>query len=149
MSYYTDITSPYIWILIWRGQILSHHVVCVLHNMFGGRHLLQHQQWKYRHSHWTATSAIPLSIQVLCNLPVLSRQEQRTANLCPFPTPRTCLQQKIWWRSCSTAPTFAVLCTEERRTRQWLVLCVQSRLWRVQLHTMNCSNDLAFWKVYY
>ena len=35
MSYYTDITSPNTWTLLWRVQVLSYHVVCVLHNMFG------------------------------------------------------------------------------------------------------------------
>ena len=149
MSYYTDITSRYIWILLWRGQALCYHVACVLHNMFWGRNLLQHQQWNYRHSHLIATSAIQLSFQVLYNIPALSRQEQDTANRCPFPTLRTCLHRKIWWRSCSTAPTFAILRIEERTTRQWLALCVQSVLWRVQLHTINCSHDLDFWTVYY
>ena len=52
---------------------LSYHDVCVLHNLFWGRNLLQHQQWNYRH---IATSAIKLSFQVLYTLPVLSRQEQ-------------------------------------------------------------------------
>ena len=150
MSYYRDITSPYIWTLLQKGQALSYRVVCVLHSMFCGRNLLRHQQWIYRHNHLIATSAIPLSFQVSCNLPVLSRQEQRTTNLCPFPTVRTCLHRKIWWRkSCSTAPTFAFLRIDEWRTRQWLVLCVQSQLSRVQLHTMSCSNDLEFWTVYY
>ena len=119
MSYYTDITSPYIWILLWRGQVLSYQVVCVLYNMFGGKSFLQHQQWKYRHSHLIATSAIPLWFQVLYNLPVLSRQEQGTANLCPLPTLGTCSHHRIWWRSCSTAPTFEVFRIEEWRTRQW------------------------------
>ena len=149
ISYYIDTTSPYIWTLLWRDQVLSSHVVCVLHNMFEGRNLLQHQQWNYRHSHLIAISVIPLSLQVLYNLPVFPRQEQDTANLCPFPTLRICLHHKIWWRSWSTAPTIAVLRIEELRTRQWLALCVQSELWRVQLNTMNCSHDLAFWTVYY
>ena len=149
MSYYTDITSPHIWILLWRGQALSYHVVCVLHNMFWVRNLLQHQQWNYRHSHLIATSAIQLSFQVLYNLPVLSRQEQDTENLCPFLTLPTCLHHRIWWRSCSTAPTFANLRIEEWKSRQWLALCVQYVLWRVQFHTMNCSHSLAFWTIYY
>ena len=149
MSYYTDITFPYIWTLLWRGQALSYLVVYVLHNMFGRRNLLKHQQWNYRHGHLFATSAIQLSLQVLCNLAVLSRQDQDTVNLCPFPTFRTCLHHRIWWRSCITAPTFAILRIAEWRTRQGLVLCVQSQLLRVQLHTMNCSNGLAFWTVYY
>ena len=149
MSYYTGMTSPYIWTLLWRGQVLSYHVVDVIHNIFGRRNLLQHQQWNYWHSHLIATSAIRLSLQVWYNLPVLSQQEQDTANLCPFPTPRTFLHHRICWRSCSTAPTFAVLRIEEWKTRQWLALCVQSLLWWVQLHTMNCSHDLAFWTVYY
>ena len=86
--------------------------------------LLQHQRWNYRHSQLIATSAIPLSFQVLYNLPVLSRQEQGTANLCPFATLWTSLHHRIWWRKCSTAPTFAVLPIEDWRTRQRLVfLC--------------------------
>ena len=147
MSGFTDVTSLYIWTFSGEGM-LSYHVVCVLHNMFGGIKLLQHQQWNYRHSHLIATSAIPLSFQVWYNLPVLSRQEQDTANLCPFLTLRTCLHQRIWWRGCGTAPTF-VLRIKEWRTRQWLALSVQSVLWRFQIHTMSCSHGLAFWTVYY
>ena len=112
--------------------------------MFWGKNLPQHQQWNYRHRHSIAASAIPLSFQVLDILPVLSRQEQDTASLCPFPTLRTCLHHRICWRSCSTAPFFAVLRIEDWRTRQWFALCVQFVLWRVQLHTMNCSHDLDF-----
>ena len=149
MSYYIDITSQYIWTLLWRSQAISYHVVWVLHNMFGGRNLLQHLQWNYRHNHLIATSAIQLSFQVLHNLPVLSRQEQGTANLFPFPTLPTWLHHRIWWRNCSTAPTFAVLRIEEWRIRRWLALYVQSVLWWVQLHTINCSHDLAFGTVYY
>ena len=115
--------------------------------MSGGRNLLQHQQWNYRHSHLIATSANPISFQVLYNLPVLSRQEQDTANLCPFPTLWTSLHHKILWRSCSTAPTFAVLRFEEWRIRQWLALCVQSERWWVQYHTITYSYYLAFWTV--
>ena len=143
MSYYIDITSQYIWILLQIGQALSYHIICVLHNMSWGRNLLEHQSI-YWHSQLIATSAIELSFQVLYNLPVLSRQEQDTANLCPFLTLRTCLHHKIWWRSCSTAPAVAILRIEEWRTRQWLALCVQFVLCRVQLHTMNCSHDLVF-----
>ena len=130
------------------GSLLS-CFFCVLHNMLQGRNLLPHQQWNYRHSHLIATCAIQLSFQVLYNIPVLSRQEQDTANLCPLLTLRNCLHHKIWWRSCSTAPTFATLRNEEWRTRQWLVLCVQFQLWRVQLRTMICSYNLASWTVYY
>ena len=115
--------------------------------MFCGRNLLQHQQWEYRQSHLAATSAIVLSFQVLYNLPVLCGQEQDTASLCPFLTLRICLGYRIWWRRCSTAPTSAVLRNEEWRVRQRLGLCVQSVLWQVQLHTMNGSHDLAFWKI--
>ena len=149
MSYYTDIISSYIWTLLWRGQVLSYQVVFVLHNMFGGRNLLQHQLWNYRHIHWIATSAILLSFQVLYNLPYLSRQQQDTANRCPISIHRTCSHHKIWCKSCNTAPIFAVLRVEAWWSRKWLVLCVQSVLWRVQLHTMNCWHDLAFWTVYY
>ena len=148
MSYYTDITSPYIWTLLWRGQALSYHVVCVLHNFFGQRKLLQHRQWNYRHGHLIGTSAIPLSFQIWYNLPVFSRQEQDTANLCPFPTIRIRLHHRGWWRRCGTAPTFAIFPIEEWKTGHWLALFVQSVPWRVQLHTMNCSNHLAFWTVY-
>ena len=95
---------------------------------------------------WFSTSAIPLSFQVWYNLPVFFPQKQDTANLCPFPTLRTCFHHRIWWRSCSTAPTFAVLSFEEWRTRQGLALCVRSVLWRVQLCTMNYSRDLALRK---
>ena len=149
MSDYTDITSSYIWAILWRSQALSYHVVCVLHNMFRGKSLLEHQQWNYRHSHLIITSVISLFFQVLYNFPIPSRQEQGTANLYPFPTLRNCLQYRIWWKSCSTAPTFAVLCVKEWRTRFWLVFCVQSELWRVQHHTTNCSCDLTFWTVYF
>ena len=100
-------------------------------------------------SHLTATPAIQLSFQVLYNLPVASRQEQKTANLCPFLLLRTCLHHRIWWRSCSKAPTFATLSIGEWRTRQWLALYVQSVIWRVQLHTKKCSHDLVFWTIYY
>ena len=148
MSYYTDITSPYIWILLWRGQTLSYHVLFVLYNMFWRRNLLKHQQWSYRHSQLIATSAIQLSIQVVNNLPVLSG-EQDIGKLCPFPTLRTCLHRRIWWRSCSTAPIFAILPIEEWRTRHRLALRVQCVLWRLQLHTMICSHDLAFWTFNY
>ena len=149
MSHNTDITSPYIWTLLWRGQSLSYHVVCVIHNMFGGRISLQHQQWNYRHSHLIATSGIPLPFQLRYNLPVIFRPEQDTANLCQFPTLRTCSHHKIWWRSYSKAPIFAVMRIEEWRTRDWLALCVQSVLWRVQLHTKNCSHAPASSTVYY
>ena len=117
--------------------------------MFWGKNLLWHQQWNYRHSHLIATSAIQLSFRVLCNLTVLSRQEQDTANLCPFLTLRFCLHHRNCRRSFSIAPTFATFRIEEWRTRQWLALSVQPKLWRVQLHTMNCSHDLAFWTIYY
>ena len=149
MSYYIDITSPYIWILLYIGQALSYHVICALHNMFWGRKLLQHRQWNYRHSHLIATSANPLSFHVLYNLPFLSRQEHDMASLCPFPTLGTCLHHRIWWRSCSTAPTIAVLCNQDWRSWQWLVVRVQSVLWLVQLHTKICSHVLASWTVYY
>ena len=149
MSYYTHITSPYIWTLHWRVRVLSYYVVCVLHNMFGEKNLLQHQLWNYRPSHLIATSAMLLSFQVWYNLPVLSRQEQDTANLCPYPTLRTCLLHRIWWRSCRKAPTFAALRIEERRTRHGLALCVQSLQWQVQLRLMKCSHDRASWTVYY
>ena len=144
MSNYRDITFPYIWTLLWRGEALFYHVVCVLHNMFAWKSLLQHQQWNYRHSHLIAISAFLLLFQVLYNLPVASRQEQGRANPCPFPTLRTCLHHKIRWKSCTTAPTFAVLRNKEWRTRQLLVHCVQSELWWVQLHTMNCTYDLVY-----
>ena len=117
--------------------------------MFRGRNLLQHQRLYYRQSHLIATSAIQLSFQNLYNVPVPSREEQVTTNLCPFPTLRTCLHHRIWWRSCSTAPTIAFVRIEDWRTQQWWALSVQSVLWRVKLHTMNCSHDLAFWTVYY
>ena len=117
--------------------------------MFWGGSLLQHQQWNFRQSHLIATSAMPLLFHVLYNLSVLSRQNQVTANLYPLPTFRTCVNHRNYWRSCSAAPTFAVLRIEEWRTRQWLVFCVQSVLRWVQLHSMNCSHDLAFWTVYY
>ena len=148
MCYYTDITSPSIWTILWRGQALSYHVVCVLHTVFQGRNLLQHQQWNYRHCHLIATSAIPLSFRVWYNVPAPSRQEQDTARLYPFPTLRWFLHHKIWWRGFSTAATFAVSRIEEWRTRKWLALCVQSVLRRVQFHTKICSLDLAFWIVY-
>ena len=131
------------------GQALSYHVVCVLHNTFVRRNLLQHQQWNYWHSHLTATSAILLPYQVLYIIPFLSRQEQDTAKVCPFPIFRTWLHHRICWRSCSTAQTFAVLRIEEWRSRQWLARCVQSVLWRVQLRTINRSHDLAFWTLFY
>ena len=144
MSYYTDITSPYIWTLPWRDQSLSYHTGRVLRNVFRGRNLLQHQQQYYLYNHLISTSAIPLSFQVWYNLPVLSRQEQDAAGLCQFPTLRICLQEGIWWRSCGRAPTVAVLRIEERKTRFWFALCVQNGLWRVQFHTKNCSHHLAF-----
>ena len=75
--------------------------------------------------------------------------KSKIQRICPFPALRTCLHRRNWCRSCSTAPSFAVLRVEEWRTRQWLVLCVQSVLWLVQLHTMNCSHDLVFWTVDY
>ena len=114
--------SPNIWTLLWRGQALSYLIVCVLHNMFGGRNLQQHQQWKHRHSHLIATSAIPLSFHVWYNLPVLFGKS-KIQRICPCPTFRTCLLHRNWWRKCSTAPTFAVLRIEESRPRQWLALC--------------------------
>ena len=56
MSYYTDITSPYIWTLLWRSQALSCHVVCIINTMSGGRILL-------------SASAVKLSTQSFdCNL---------------------------------------------------------------------------------
>ena len=109
----------------------------------GGK-LLQHQHWNYRHSIMIATSAIQLSFQVLYNLPVPSQQEQDTANLCPFLTPRTGLHYRTW-RSCNTAPTFAVLRFEEWRTRQWLVSCVRSVC---ALESSTSYNDLFTWSSY-
>ena len=84
MSYYADITSPYIWTLLWRGPALSDYVFYVSHNNFGGKYLLHHQQWNYRNGYLIATSAIPLSIQVWYNLPVLLR--------------RTCVQFQLFKR---------------------------------------------------
>ena len=133
MSYYIDISSQFIWTLLYTGQALSYHFVCVSHNMLWGRNWPQHQQWNYRHSHLIATSAVQLSFPVFYNLPVFSRQEQDPANLCPFLTLRPCLHQRTWWRSCSTAAPFATLRVEEWKTRQWLALCVQSVFWRVEL----------------
>ena len=108
--------------------------------MFWGRNLLQHQQWNCRHSHLIVTSAIPLSFQVLYNLPVLSRQEQDRANLCPFPSLRTCLYHKIWWRSCSTAPTFAVLRIEEKNPTMIASLCSICTL-----ASSTSYNELLIW----
>ena len=88
---------------------------------------------------------ILFSIQVGCNLRVLSRQQQDAAKLCPFPSLRTCAHHKIPWKSCSTVPAFVVFYIEEGRVPQWLALCVQSVFWRVQPHAMNSSHDLLFW----
>ena len=53
----------------------------------------------------------------------------------------SCLHHQIWWRSFSTAPTFAVLRIEEWTTRQCLALCVQplASFGEFNHHTMNCS----------
>ena len=108
-----------------------------------------HTTWSGEKICYSISRAVKLSTQSfdrnLCHstlisglsykLPNLSRQAQDTANLCPFPTLRIFLHHRIWWRSCSTASTFAVLRIEERRTRQWLALFLQFVVWRVQLHT--------------
>ena len=89
--------------------------------MLVGRNLLQHQQWNYRHKHLMATSDIPLSSQVLYNLPVHSRQEHDKANLYPFPTLRNCLNHRICWRNVVQLQQlqFWVLMNEEPEN-EWL-----------------------------
>ena len=154
-----EVTSQYV--LLHRHNISEHLesslkrpgylLSCCLHftQHVHRKKLLQRQLGNYQHSQLTPTSAIPLSFQVWYNLPVSSRQKLETSNLCPFLTLRTCLHHIIWWRKCSTAPTFAVLRIEERKTRQWLALCVQSVLLWVQLQIMHCSCNLTFWTVYH
>ena len=78
----------------------------VFYTKFSGKQICYSFSSETIDSHLIATSAIQLSFHVLYNLPVLSRQEQDAASLCPFTNLRTCLHHRIWWRSCSTAPTF-------------------------------------------
>ena len=149
MSHYIDIRSLYIWILLWKGQALSYQVVCVLHKIFGERSLLQHRQWNYRQSNLNATSAIPLSFQVLYNLIVFLGKSK---------IHRICVHFQLFELVYITETgeevvvqlqksQFWSLPFEDWRSRNWLALCVQSVLKRVQLHTMNCSHGLAFWTV--
>ena len=151
MSYYTDITSPYIWTLLWRGQVPSYHVFLCFTQHVRGKQIarasavkLSTQSFDRNFCHSALISGL-----IQSSKSYLSRKEQGTESFCPFLFLRTCWHHKIWRRSCSKAPAFAVLRIEERRTRQRVALYVQSVLWRIQLHAMKCSHALASWTVYY
>ena len=46
---------------------------------------------------------------------------------------------KDFSKICSTNPFSQFWKVKNKKPRQWLLLCVQSVLWRVQLHIMQCS----------
>ena len=114
-----------------------------------------------RRKNFSTRSAVQLSTQsidrILCNSDLISSLIQASSSFSARAryseyvynsNSTNFLRPRIWWSSCCTAPTLAVLPFEKWKFPQWLAVCVQSMLWRVQLCSMNCSHDLVLRTVY-
>ena len=144
-SCYRDITSLYTWTLLWKIRVLSFRVFCACHSTFERRKFLEPTAVKLslhsfdrNRSHSVSTSGrLHSSISV-------SARERYGESVSTSKSSKVQTSPNLLEKNCSTGSAFVVLHTEERRIRQWLVLCVQSVLWQVQLQTMNCWHDLVF-----
>ena len=143
---YKDTAFPNTWTHLWKNQALSFPVFCACQGTMPEKTSNCISSKIISAVFWS--QSFQFCSQVLYSLSVLCRQEQDTENWCPFPTVRTCLDQKNWQKICSTVPIFVVLLIEGKK-QQRLVLHVEIVLWRFELCILQCSSDLASQKVYY